>query len=79
MPDATKGLDVKSLLDTIDNCMNDVKKMLSDMKTRSAGGIREMFELQLAMNRLTQMSEAASSVVSASNTAINSMARSIKG
>jgi len=79
MADTSKGLDVKVLLDTIDSCMNDVKKMLVDMKKQSAGSIRQMFELQLAMNKLTQMSEAASSVVAASNTAVNSMARAIRG
>lgn len=41
--------------------------------------IAEMFDLQFAMNKLQQFSEMSTSVVSAMNGSINSMARNIKG
>ncbi len=45
---------------------------------KSAMSIADMFDLQMAMNKLSQMSEMSTSVISAMNTSINSMARNIK-
>jgi hypothetical protein len=44
----------------------------------SAVSISDMFEMQMRMNRLSQYSEMSTSVVSAANSAISSMARNVK-
>ena len=41
--------------------------------------IADMFEMQMLMNHLSQLSEMSTAVVSAANTAISSMARGVKG
>jgi hypothetical protein len=41
--------------------------------------ISDMFEMQMLMNHLSQLSEMSTSVVSASNSALASMARNVKG
>lgn len=41
--------------------------------------ISDMFDMQMDMNHLAQMSEMSTSIVNATNTAIMSMARNIKG
>jgi hypothetical protein len=41
--------------------------------------IADMFDLQMAMNKLQQFSEMSTSVLSAMNGSINSMARNVKG
>jgi len=46
---------------------------------RSAISILDMFEMQMLMNHLSQISEMSTSVVSAANSAIASMARNVKG
>jgi len=38
-----------------------------------------MFDRQMGMNKLSQVSEMSTSIISAMNTAINSMARNVKG
>lgn len=45
---------------------------------RSAVSIADMFEMQMLMNHLSQLSEMSTNVVSASNAAIQSMARNVK-
>jgi len=46
---------------------------------RSAISIADMFDMQMLMNNLAQLSEMSTSVVSAANTSIMSMARNVKG
>jgi len=41
--------------------------------------IADMFDLQMAMNKLQQFSEMSTAVIAAMHTSINSMARNIKG
>lgn len=53
-------------------------KLLEIQKRRSAISIGDMFEMQMLMNHLSQLSEMSTAVVSASNTAISSMARNVK-
>ena len=51
-------------------------------KIRAAGdniSIADMFDMQMNMNHLAQMSEKSTSIVNATNTAVMSMARNIKG
>jgi hypothetical protein len=54
-------------------------KLLVIQKTKSAISIGDMFEMQMLMNHLSQLSEMSTAVASASNTAIASMARNVKG
>jgi len=46
---------------------------------KSAMSIADMFDLQMAMNKLSQFSELSTSVISAMNTSILSMSRNVKG
>ena len=58
----------------------DVRKKLEAIAAiREAINIADMFEMQLLMNHLSQVSEMSTSIVSASNSAISSMARNVKG
>jgi hypothetical protein len=68
---------------TLTNLLNStsaaVKARLDTIKTQgTAMSISDMFDLQLEMNYLAQMSEMSTTLVSASNTAITSIARNIK-
>ena len=58
----------------------DVRKKLEAIAARrEAINIADMFQMQLLMNHLSQVSEMSTSIVSASNSAISSMARNVKG
>lgn len=73
------GFSVKSLFEIINNATISAKSKLSSIKSRrSAISIGDMFEMQMLMNHLSQLSEMSTSVVSASNSAIASMARNLK-
>lgn len=54
-------------------------KILLIKDRRSAISIGDMFEMQMLMNHLSQLSEMSTSVVSAANSSIQSMARNVKG
>ena len=73
------GFSVKTLFAVINNATVSAKAKLSSIKSRrSAISIGDMFEMQMLMNHLSQLSEMSTSVVSASNSAISSMARNLK-
>lgn len=73
------GFSVKTLFSVINDATISAKAKLSSIKSnRSAISIGDMFEMQMLMNHLSQLSEMATSVVSASNSAISSMARNLK-
>lgn len=73
------GFSVKALFATINNATISAKAKLSSIKSRrSAISIGDMFEMQMLMNHLSQLSEMATSVVSASSSAITDMARNMK-
>lgn len=77
---AQHGFSVSTLFGLIDALTASVNSKLLQLKARnSAVSIGDMFEMQMLMNHLSQISEAATGVVSASNTAIMSMARAVKG
>ena len=57
---------------------NAQSKLESIQAAGSAISITDMFEMQMRMNRLSQYSEMSTSVVSAANTAIGSIARNVK-
>lgn len=73
------GFSVTSLFKVINDAVASAKAKLSSIKDRrSAISIGDMFEMQMLMNHLSQLSEMSTSVVSASNSAIGSMARNLK-
>ncbi len=74
------GFGIKALFTLVSDATASAKAKLMQIKNRrSAISIGDMFEMQMLMNHLAQLSEMSSNVVSASNTAISSMARNIKG
>lgn len=74
------GFSVGALFSVVNNAVTSAKaKLIEIQQNRSSVSIGDMFEMQMLMNHLSQLSEMASNVVSASNTAIGSMARNVKG
>jgi hypothetical protein len=67
------------LVDVINKATADVKRKMDEIRAKGDNiSVVEMFEMQMLMNHLAQLSEMSTSVMSASNTAIQSMARNIK-
>jgi hypothetical protein len=74
------GFSVNDLFSLVNTATASAKaKLLEIQARRSAISIGDMFEMQMLMNHLSQLSEMSTSVVSSSNTAISSMARNVKG
>jgi len=74
------GFSVTDLFSLVNTATTSAKAKLLQIQSRgSAISIGDMFEMQMLMNHLSQLSEMSTSVVSASNTAISSMARNVKG
>jgi Family of unknown function (DUF5407) len=74
------GFGVQTLFKIVADATVSAKAKLLEIKNRrSSISIGDMFEMQMLMNHLSQLSEMSTNVVSASNAAINSMARNIKG
>jgi hypothetical protein len=70
----------EELANVINEGVNSVKAKIDAIKQKGDQlSIGEMFEMQMLMNHLSQMSEMSTQVVSASNQAIISMARNVKG
>jgi Family of unknown function (DUF5407) len=69
----------KDLSELIRNETAAVKAKLVSIETAEAISIHEMFAMQMAMNHLSQLSEMSTSVMSAANASIASMARNVKG
>lgn len=69
----------ENLVEAIDNLSNVAKSKIGLIQAKkSAMSIADMFDLQMAMNRLSQFSEMSTSVISAMQSSIQSMARNIK-
>lgn len=74
------GPDISVLVDEIELGVQLVKKKISAVRANgSAISIGDMFDLQLLMNNLAQMSEMATSVSAAAHNATLSIARNVKG
>jgi hypothetical protein len=74
------GFNVRDLFSLVNTATTSAKQKLLDIQSRhSSISIGDMFEMQMLMNHLSQLSEMATAVVSASHTAISSMARNVKG
>lgn len=68
------------LVDTIEELTLVAKSKIARIRSqKSAMSIADMFDLQMAMNKLSQFSEMSTSIINAMNTAINNMARNVKG
>ncbi|MBS0655064.1 MAG: DUF5407 family protein [Verrucomicrobia bacterium] len=67
------------LVNTINLLTSIAKSKIATISSKkSAMSIADMFDLQMAMNQLSQFSEMSTSVISAANTSIMSLARNIK-
>lgn len=76
---AHRGFDVKFLFQVLNDATKSAMTKLGAIKNRrSAISIGDMFEMQMLMNHLSQLSEMSTAVVSASNQAIQGMARNVK-
>ena len=74
------SVDFSVLVDEIERLTQQAKSKIGNIRSKgSAMSIGDMFDLQMAMNKLQQFSEMSTSVISAMNTSINSMARNVKG
>jgi len=67
-----------SLIGGVDDTEDAAKTRLDVLKSKDSVSIGDMFEMQLLMNHLSQLSEMTTSVVSASNAAIQSMASNLR-
>lgn len=73
------GFDVTDLFHIVNDATRSAKAKLLEIKSRrSAISIGDMFEMQMLMNHLSQLSEMSTAVVSAANQAVTSMARNVK-
>ena len=76
---ANEGFNINDMFSIINDATREVKTKMSALKSQgSAISIADMFDMQMSMNRLSQMSESMTSVLSATNSAIASMARNVK-
>jgi hypothetical protein len=67
------------MLVSVKKATADAKAKLDAIRTRGDNiSIVEMFEMQMLMNKLSQLSEMSTGVMSASNAAISSLARNVK-
>jgi len=74
------GFGVQTLFKVVTDATISAKTKLLEIKNRkSAISIGDMFEMQMLMNHLSQLSEMSSNVVAASQAAIMGMARNVKG
>jgi hypothetical protein len=74
-----QGISLSILLGVINDATVSAKAKLDQMQARrSSISIADMFDMQMLMNHLSQLSEMSTSVVSAANTSVGSMARNIK-
>ncbi len=77
---AHSGFEVNQLFKVVHNATISAKVKIGLISARrSAISIGDMFEMQMLMNHLSQLSEMASNVVAAANSAIMTMARNVKG
>jgi len=73
------GIDFSVLVSAINNLTATALSKIAQIRSKgSAMSIADMFDLQMAMNKLTQFSEMSTSVITAMNTSINDIARNMK-
>lgn len=73
------GIEFSYLTDALNQLSAVAKSKIAAIRSKkSAMSIADMFDLQMTMNKLSQFSEMSTSVISATNTACNSIARNVK-
>jgi len=74
-----QGIEFSYLVDQINLLTAIAKSKIAQIRSKkSAMSIADMFDLQMAMNKLTQFSEMSTSVISSMNTSIMSISRNMK-
>jgi hypothetical protein len=74
------AFNINFLITMVNSASVSAKSKLEILQARrSAISIADMFDMQMLMNHLAQLSEMSTSIVSAANTSIMSMARNVKG
>lgn len=74
-----EGVSFTPFIEEVDLLNGAVREKLAKLKDKKDEiSIGDMFDMQLAMNKLTQFSELSTSVVSALNTAASMISRNIK-
>lgn len=74
------GFGVQTLFKLVADATVSAKTKLLEIKNRrSAISIGDMFEMQMLMNHLSQLSEMSTNVVAATNASISAMVRNVKG
>ncbi len=75
-----QGFEVNTLFDAVQTAVEEAKTKIGIIKdNKESISIADMFEMQMLMNHLSQLSEMTTNVVNASHSAISSMARNVKG
>ena len=72
-----EGIDPSGMLNQVGKMTADVKAKLEAMYGQTEVSITDMFEMQMLMNSLNQMSEMSGSVMSAMHSANSSLARKV--
>jgi hypothetical protein len=76
----TQNIEFTALVNMIDYLSGQAVSKIANIRSKkSAMSIADMFDLQMAMNKLSQFTEMSTDVVSAVNTSANSISRNIKG
>jgi len=74
------GMNVSSLFQLVTSATASAQSKINSMQANSSSiSIGDMFEMQMLMNHLSQLSEMATAVVSALHSAIKSMAQNVRG
>jgi len=77
---AKSGVEFRVLIDQIEQLTQQAKSKIGNIRQKgSAMSIGDMFDLQMAMNKLQQFSELSTSVIASMNSSVNTMARNLKG
>lgn len=80
MTQQNPGFDFSPLIQLVSDATTAAKNQLTSIQNRkSAISIADMFQMQMLMNHLSQMSEMSTAVINAANSATVSMARNVKG
>jgi len=73
------GFNVGELFKVVNDAVSSAKVKLLEIKNRSSAiSIGDMFEMQMLMNHLSQLTEMSTNVVGAAHSAILGMARNLK-
>jgi len=74
-----KGLNFEGLMKALNNAVHSAETKLKNIQANEDDvSLGSMFEMQMVMNKMSQMSEMTTQTVSASHSAIISMTRNLK-